>query len=445
MSTKPKKDSTDRARPKVKGWINKTEFVESVVVNDKPAFLVIDTETGKFSVKNTISTPTGIVRPLRKGGAGYMLYEFTLEEIEKINSCKFSLDEILDETNDMVQAYLAVPERDRILVVGNLVLTYCQEWISSVHYPYFVGEYGSGKTTAISLCGILGYRCLVTGSMTYAGIYNTLGNDEEGSGTIAEDEGQNMGRDKIDLYKDSYKKGKTVPRVRGANFSYVTYFKAFCCKWFAGTGVPDDDGLQERFAVVRMLGGKPEKSIGEAYSNRELMRPLHVLRNKLLCYKMKNIKNGFPKIESKLEGRDRELWNDFLSLFKGTKFEEGAKNTVRYYLGQRHDAIKERIDPKILTIIKPMIEENCKVSFQKMWDAITHSEELPGDLDVSGATFHPHFGEKITRNTFSKILREKFHAERLKDDGKRPKVTWYMFDMEVINILSKKYNAGYSL
>ena len=427
-------------KSKAKGWISKTEFTESAIVNEKPVFLIIDTDTGKFSVKDSISTPTGSVRPLKKGEAGYMPYEFTFEEIEGFNECKISLKEILEETYEKVGIYLAVRERDRILVTGDLVMTYCQEWISTVHYPYFVGEYGSGKTSALSLCGVLGYRCLVTGSMTYAGIYNTLGDDEEGAGTIAEDEAQNMSKDKIDLYKDSYSKGKTVPRVRGVNFSHVTYFNAFCCKWFAGTGTPDDDGLRERFAVVHMLGGMPEKNIKDVYSDKELRQSLLILRNKMLVWKMQNIKNGFPKIKSSLDGRDRELWNAFLSLFNGTRFEEDAKKTSQYYLRQRHDAIQDRNEPKILSIIKPMIEENCKVSFRKMWDAITNSDELPGELDVSKSTFHPHFGEKITRNTLSKILIEKFHAEKLKDDGKRPKVTWYEFDMEVINILSKKYN-----
>lgn len=440
MSKEVKKDSSDRAKPKVKGWISKTEFVESVIVNEKPAFLIIDTNTGKFSVKGRISTPMGPVRPLNKVEMGYMPYEFTLEEIERLNECEISLKEILEETYEKVGTYLAVLVRDRILVTGDLVMTYCQEWISTVHYPYFVGEYGSGKTTAISLCGLIGYRCLITGSMTYAGIYNSLGNDEEGAGTIAEDEAQNMGKDKISLYADSYSKGKTVPRVRGANFTHMTYYKAFCCKWFAGTRTPDDGGLCERLVVVHMLGGKPEKDIKDVYSNKELRRPLQILRNKLLCWKMKNIKNGFPKIESGLEGRDRELWNDFLSLFSGTKFEEEAKKTSQYYLGQRHDAINDRIEPKILTIIMPMLEESPKIEFRKIWEAITHSDELPGDLDTSGSTFHPHFAEKITMNSLSRILIEKFHAKREKDDSKRPLVTYYVFDMEVIRILYERYN-----
>ena len=445
MSKEVKRESPDRAKPKVKGWISKTRFVESVIVNEKPAFLIIDTNTGKFSVERRISTPNGPVRPLNKGEAGYMPYEFTLEEIKKLNESDISLEEILEEIYEQVRIYLATPVRDRILVTGDLVMTYCQEWISTVHYPYFVGEYGSGKTTAISLCGIIGYRCLITGSMTYAGIYNTLGNDEEGAGTIAEDECQDMSKDKIYLYKDSYSKGKTVPRVRGANFSHVTYFKAFCCKWFAGTRTPDDDGLRERLVVVHMLGGKPEKNIKDVYSNKELRQSLQILRNKLLCWKMKNIEKGFPKIESGLEGRDRELWNDFLSIFSGTKFEEESKKTAQYYLGQRHDAIRDRIEPKILTIIKPMLEENLEIGLLKIWSTITNSDELPGDLDNTARTFYPHGDEKITLNSLSRILTDKFHAvKRVKKekrgDGKRPKVTYYVFDREVIKILSEKYN-----
>lgn len=450
MSKEVKKDSSDRAKPKAKGWISKTRFVESVIVNEKPAFLIIDTSTGKFSVERRISTPMGSVRPLGKSEMGYMPYEFTLEEIEKLNESEISLEELLEEIYEQVGIYLAVPERDRILVTGDLVMTYCQEWISTVHYTYFVGEYGSGKTTAILLCGLIGYRCLITGSMTYAGIYNSLGNDEEGAGTIAEDEAQNMEKDKISLYKDSYSKGKTVPRVRGANFTHVTYFKAFCCKWFAGTRTPDDDGLRERLVVVHMLGGKPEKDIKDVYSNKELIRPLQILRNKFLCWKMKNIENAFPKIESGLTGRDRELWNDFLSIFNGTKFEEESKKTAQYYLGQRRDAIKDRVEPKILTIIKPMLEENLEIKLLKIWDAITHSDELPGDLDSTRRTFYPHGDAKITLNSLSRILTDKFHAvKRVKkekrDDGKRPKVTYYVFDEEVIKILSEKYNIEGSL
>lgn len=445
MSEATKPNSSDRAKPKAKGWISKTEFVESVFVNGKPAFLIIDTDTGKFSVKSRISTPNGPIRPLRKGEMGYMPYEFTIEEIEKLNESEISLEEILEEIEEQVRIYFASPVRDRILMTGDLLLTYCQEWISTVHYPYFVGEYGSGKTTGLLLCGVIGYRCLITGSMTYAGIFNSLGSDEEGAGTIAEDEAQTMDNDKIRLYTDSYSKGKTVPRVRGAGFTQMVYYKAFCCKWFSGTRTPDDGGLRERLAVVHMLGGKSEKNIKDVYSNMELRRPLQTLRNKMLYWKMKNIERGFPKIDSGLTGRDHELWNDFLSIFSGTKFEEDAKKTVQYYLEQRHEAINDRVEPKILTIIKPMLEESLEIELLKIWDAIIESDELPGDLDSTKRTFHTHFGDtKITLNSLSHILIEKFHAKKRSKyetrDGKRKKVTYYVFDKEVIRILSEKYH-----
>jgi len=252
-----------------------------------------------------------------------------------------------------------------------------------------------------------------------------------------------MNKDKISMYTDSYSKGKTVPRVRGANFTHMTYYKAFCCKWFSGTRTPDDGGLRERLVVVHMLGGKPERNIKDVYSNKELRHPLQVLRNRMLFWKMKNIENGFPKIDSGLIDRDRELWNDFLSIFNATKFEEEAKKTAQYYLGQRHEAIKDRVEPKILTIIKPMLEKSLEIELFEIWNAIIESDELPGALDGSERTFYPHFGDKITLNSLSHILTEKFHAKRRvrkeTRNGKRKKITYYVFDKEVIRILSEKY------
>lgn len=443
MSKEVKKDS--RVKSKVKGWVGKNLYVESVFVDSVPKFLAINVRFGKISILNELSTHEGKIRPLFRDECGYMPYEFSSEEIKNLDSCKISLQNILEEIYEQVKIYFVAPKRDKILVTGDLLLTYCQEWISTVHYPYFVGEYGSGKTTGTLLCGGIGYRCITTGSMTYAGIFNSLGSDEEGAGTIAEDEAQDMSRDKIGLYKDSYSKGKTVPRVRGANFTHMTYYKAFCCKWFAGTRTPDDDGLRERLVVVHMLGGKPERNIKDVYSNKELRRPLQVLRNRMLFWKMKNIENGFTKIDSGLTGRDQELWEDFLSIFNGTTFEEEAMKTAQHYLGQRHEAIKDRVEPKILTIIKPMLEESLEIELLKIWNAIIDSDELPGNLDSSERTFYPHYGNtKVTLNSLSHILTEIFHAKKRSKyetrNDKRKKITYYVFDKEVIRVLSEKYH-----
>ena len=51
MSKEIKKKSLYKAKPKVKGWVSKTRFCESVLVDGKPAFLVKDTTTGKISVE----------------------------------------------------------------------------------------------------------------------------------------------------------------------------------------------------------------------------------------------------------------------------------------------------------------------------------------------------------------------------------------------------------
>lgn len=434
-----------KAKPKAKGWVSKTRFVESVIVDEVPAFLVKDTDTGRITVEHEILTSEGPVRPLRKQEMGYMPYEFTSEEIEKLNSNDISFEEILEEIYDQVRIYFASPTRDQILVTGDLLLTYCQEWISTAHYPFFVGEYESGKSTGILLCGYVGYRSIATGSITFAGIYNSLGTDEEGAGTICEDEAQDMDKDKIRLYTDSYSRGKTVPRVGPDKSKQMLYYKPFCCKWFSGTSTPKDGGLCQRFVVVHMLGGKPDKNIKDVYIDKELMRPLQVLRNRMLFWKIKNIGKGITRIDSGLTGRDQELWESFLSVFNGTKFEAQANETAEYYLEQRHQTIKDRVEPIILKIIKPRLEESLEIGLLEVWNMITHNDELPGDPDVTGRTFYPyHVDTKITLNSLSRILLDKFHAVRRERyetrDGVRKKITYYVLDKDVIRTLSEKYH-----
>lgn len=322
---------------KIKGWID-GKYVESILLEGRPTFLVRDTDSCKIYVQYIIEHGNKIFRPLEKDECGYMPYEFTREEIEYLNSLLISLDEIIKEVFEQVQKYVAAPRRDQILIAGNIVLTYCQEWIDTVHFPFFVGETESGKTTSLFMNGAIGYRCLVSTSMSHANIYNYLGTDEEGVGTICEDEAQEIGfdREKMKIYKGAYKRGTFIPRVITTNSGKTqVYYFSFGCKWFAGERVPNDKAFRERVVIVHMMGGTPQQSLKRATTEEK--NQLKKLRNKTLFWKMQNIKNGFEKIDSDLTNRDQEMWEDFLSIFHATEFEADAEKTAEYYLKQRGD------------------------------------------------------------------------------------------------------------
>ncbi len=144
MSKEVKKPKT-KVILKIKGWID-GRYVESILLEGRPAFLVRNTDSPKLSVEYTFVRGNKLYRPLEKNECGYMPYEFTREEIEHLNSVTASLGEIISDVFGQVQKYVAAPARDQILIAGDIVMTYCQEWIDTVHFPFFVGETESGKT-----------------------------------------------------------------------------------------------------------------------------------------------------------------------------------------------------------------------------------------------------------------------------------------------------------
>jgi len=433
--------------PKVKGYVSKNKYVESVFVDSKPAFLVKDIESEKISVEYEIKiSEKTTLRPLYSHECGYIPFSFTSNEIEKLNSICISKERLFGEIMNEVKRYVVVEPRDHLLICGEILLTYCQEWIDTIHFPFFVGETESGKSSVLHIGKWLNYRCLISEDLPHADIYNFLGTEEEGTGTICEDEAQEMAKDreKIRTYKNSYSRGSSKPRVIMTNKGkYQVFYKTFCCKWFAGESVPQDKGFLERLVIVYMIGGQPDGNIKRATEKEK--ESLQELRKKLLFWKMQNIGKEFPRIYSWLEGRDQELWEDYLSIFSGTKYEELAKETAQYYLKQRHQTIKESLESVLFRILKPFLDKEKEIKSKQIWDIITTSDILPGKVDDrTNRTFYPdEMDVTITPNSLAKILQYKYQAKKIVRtkslNGRNKRTTYYVFNEKVLDILSKKY------
>jgi hypothetical protein len=164
-----------------------------------------------------------------------------------------------------------------------------------------------------------------------------------------------------------------------------------------------------------------------------------------LVWKIQNAKKGFLIVDSGLEGRDRELWESFQSLFSGTKYETDAKETVRHYLEQRKDTIRDSLEGRIFSILRPALEKHLEIDLSRIWELITTSDELPGLIDTrTGKTYYcDEFDRKITLNILAEILQFKFHAKRRRrlemQNGKRKQTTSYVFEEKSVEFLSRKY------
>ena len=434
--------------PKIKGYLDRQFYVESVLVDGKPKFLAKRLDSGDVTVKEIIETQDHKVRPLENYECGYYPYSFTSSEVLELTNGEISKEELLDEIKGQIDRFIVAKDLDKHLILGNILLSYAQEWIHTLHYPFFVGETESGKSTALHLGKYLNYRCLYGEDIPMADIYNFLGSDEEGTGTIAEDEAQEIIRDreKIRMYKNSYSKGSVKARILLLkNKKQQVFYKTFCPKWFAGEKILHDKGFLERLAIIYMIEGEPKSNIKRA-TEKEAAE-LNQIRNKLLVWKLQNIGKDFQRIDSGLKGRDQELWEDFISVVQGTKYFDKCKRVVTYYIEQRHEVIRNSIEAKLLDLLLKRLDSDFQINFLEYWTYITNENpEFPGTLDTkSQRTFYPaDFTNIITHNSLSKILEYKFQAKKhvrknRDENGIQHQKTLYTFNKEVLQKLVSKY------
>ena len=323
---------TKQTVKKVKGKVGNL-YVESILVDGNPYFLCKSLAEESVFLREFVETEDQIIRPPESYECGYFPYYFMTSEIESIINSKISREELLDQIKNNLDRFLSMDELKKHLVLGDILLTFCQEWISTLHFPFFVGETESGKSTALYLATWLCYRCHLGVDIPSADIYNFLGMEEEGLGTIAEDEAQELWRnpEKLRMYKSSYSKGSKKARIVGVDTigKHQVFYNTFCPKWFAGEKVPTDKGFLERIAVVHMMEGLPQSNIKRP--SEDEVHQLHRLRNRLLVWKVQNIGIGLERIDSGLKQRDQELWEDFLVVVNGTKYFDKCKEVVEYY------------------------------------------------------------------------------------------------------------------
>ncbi len=441
--TKSSKDKTKLKATKTKGWIGST-YVESIIVDDKPLFLCNVNDELKLIEK--ITEGEIVYSPLGADECGYFPYKYDKTILKILKDNPPSKEEILDQIKEIIDDVIDAPERDKLLITVDVLLSYCQEWIDTLHFLFFVGETESGKSTALHLFRWIAYRCIYGEDIPNADIYNFLGTDEEATGTICEDEAQEIAvnREKIRTYKNSYSRGALKPRIIGVDSRHKqqVYYKTFCLKLFAGERVPEDKGFKERLAIIYITEGLPKYNIKRL--NDDQKEKFSHLRNRLLFWKVLNINNGLEHFDSGLKKRDQELWEDFLSITVGTKYFESCKEVVEHYTKQRHQGIWNSLEARIFKLIVDKLDDKLSIHLESFWHYLVQEQgDLAGTIDKE--TFYPHdFTNKVTRNYLSKLFDEKFQARRntkYETVGERKHMrTEYKFDLKNIQKLAAKYN-----
>lgn len=406
---------------------------EAIYHRGKPAFLA--TSKAEFRVYDEVTTEGETFLPKEHPN------EFPYETYGYFEGALPSREELFWKVREEFHLFLDVESIWKDYLAACVLLSYQQEKIRTVPYPFFVGDNESGKSVALSLLNWLCYRPMMGVTIPSADIYGYL-DDSDAPGTILEDEAQGLQRDmdKAKIYKAGYKKGAVVPRtILVQNRRFIKYFRVFCLKACAAEETPRVKGLLERFIFIPMVEGYPNKDWADF--NKEDETRLRVLRNMLLKWRLETIEGELPEVDLPVKGRLKELWKPIIQIVSGLTVE----TDLRAHLGKLQN---ERLSEKTNTLEGHLVKVVCElyvqgqsIAFLEIWDALV--ADLGGKLDDKkpNKMDTPDFGE-ITKQKIGYRLREVLSGKKIKMRGQEGPARNYEFDPEKLKRIAKKYGCS---
>ncbi len=416
---------------KASGYAEQGQY-EAIYHKAKPAFLTI--KDAQFRVVEEVTVEGDSFLPKEFPN------EFPYEPYGYSEAPVPSREELFWKVREEFDLFLDVESIWKDYLAACVLLSYQQEKLRTVPYPFFVGDNESGKTVALSLLNWLCYRPMLGVAIPSADIYGYL-DDSDAPGTILEDEAQGLQRDmdKAKIYKAGYKQGAVVPRTMiTQNKRFIKYFRVFCLKACAGEEMPRVKGLLERFIFIQMVEGYPRKDWADI--NKQDEQRLRELRNALLKWRLASHDWELPEVELATKGRLKELWKPIIQIVSDLTVEQD----LRMQLEQLQ---KERLNEKINTLEGHIVKVVCELyvlgeplSFGDMWNALVI--DLDGKLDDKkpNKMDTPEFGE-VTKQKIAYRLREVLSGKKAKAVGHENERV-YFFDAEKIKRIAKKYGCA---
>ena len=186
--------------------------------------------------------------------------------------------------------------KNSVLYASYTVSGYFQDKFSTTPYIWLIGDNGSGKNSILITYSWLGYRVFYMTGASGANLCEYLGTIEEGQGSIAEDENNNMDRDdnKKLLYMTGYASGACFPKILdgSAKSREQRYYQSYCQKMTASENLPSIKyckGVFDRSFIRKCLKGFPKYNVKGTKKrtndpvNKRLIHELEDLRKAAIC------------------------------------------------------------------------------------------------------------------------------------------------------------------
>ena len=191
---------------------------ESIVINKVSKFVYLDKDKKPCFVNN-IERTNDILIP----GDTFDTQNpvpFVFESEEELRECldkakKENLDSLFEKVETINRKYVDMEDHYHVLLTADMIWTWSQDRFGYNHEIIITGDNSSGKNSQLLVFKFLGYRVFYTVSASAPNYFTKMGNVEEGQITIAEDEADDIARDKDkrNIIKNGYASGGSVPKV----------------------------------------------------------------------------------------------------------------------------------------------------------------------------------------------------------------------------------------
>ena len=260
---------------------NGRPYLEYIHGNAAGQFLIIDRGDLKYCDKISIDEGKLAIRPEYR-----RLVELGVASSPSDIDGRIGMDDLFEMIRDWLKTVVAFGSDTELTAASSYaVMTWFIWCYDSVPYLRFIGDYGTGKTTALRAMSSICYRSLnISGVMSAAGLFRTV-NAVQGTLMIDEADFKGSGLESqiVKILNHGYTRGVAIIRLN--QWKEPEAFHAFGPKVIAARQEYKDAALESRCLDVRMT---PRSIDGlETLTEGHVKKRASAIVNGLLYWRMK--------------------------------------------------------------------------------------------------------------------------------------------------------------
>jgi hypothetical protein len=348
---------------------------ESVVINKVSKFVYLDKDQ-KPQFVNNIERVNDILIPGDTFDTNNPI-PFIFESEEEFKKCldkarSQDLDSLFVHVETINRKYVDMEPHYHVLLTADMIWTWLQDRFGYNHEIIITGDNSSGKNSQLFVFKYIAYRAFYTVSASAPNYYTKMGNIEEGQITIAEDEAEDIARDKDkrNIIKNGYSSGGSVPKVELEGGRKSDDWLVYCHKWFAMEELPNDWGMKgilDRSFVLRFVAGDPQYNIKDVLNSADdpKFKPLYdeliETRKIFFCWRLLHHNDPILDVKLNVKNRSSELTKPLIRLFQNSPIAlERILDSLSKFMTERNETKAASFDSMLYKVIEDLMEERRK-------------------------------------------------------------------------------------